>query len=131
MKIMGEQIYGGQEFLEAWKRAICLTGRPELFYSDEHEANSPCKSKEDVEKATDKNHLRPDKEAFERAFGVCSASEISFLLSMYSFFNGDDAKNIAINLDIYRFPFPGVLAHQLDTDRKQVLFDLMLSYRGW
>lgn len=118
-------------FLRAWKNAIIASGHYGAFYSPANPDWTAYKSQSDIEAATDKNQLRPNIEVLEKLMPKLSPSDVSFMLSMLSFFNNTHAQNMATECRVLKFPFVGVLAHQLDSGRKQALIDLMLSYRGW
>jgi len=109
---------GDDRFLAAWKRGVQFA--PALFH-----CATPT-----VEAATDKNQLRPSWDAVE-AF-LRSRPEPwkrDLIMSLCSFYNNDWMEEWAKKLRIRRSI--GTLAITLDGDHREVLADLLDSYRGW
>ncbi len=110
---------GEDRFLHAWKRGVKFM--PHLFHCDA----------ETIDAATDKNQLRPDWDAVETF--LQSRPEPwarKLVMALCSFYNDDWMHDWAKKLRLPRSS-PGDLAIRLDTDHREVIADLLVSYRGW
>lgn len=110
-------------FLWAWKRAVNLAG-PNFFT-----AKNGYKAPKNVDEATSKWQLIPDWEVIRASLRHLSHWEAYFLVSLYSFYNDEDAEILASEIHMPR-TLNGC-THGLDETRTGVLAHLMLSYRGW
>ncbi|MEQ8832246.1 MAG: hypothetical protein RLW87_20730 [Alphaproteobacteria bacterium] len=102
-------------FLEAWKEGVKLVG-PHLF------GVTP----EEVDTATDRDALRPDREAFLRRLGTASDGEVWFLLQMYGYYNSV----AAADLQPYHVFHPESVANR-DLRYREIVARFMLNYTGW
>lgn len=107
-------------FLKAWKQGVALAGVG--FFGDGTKAG--------LEAATDKNQLAPRMDRVSYAVGVLSGGERTFLVAMYSFYNGRTAEKLWQD----NFTSPdniGTTISGLDLARRRVLAELTLTYTGW
>jgi hypothetical protein len=104
-------------FLAAWKRGVKLAGA-QYFHV---RAIS-------VEAATDKNELKPNRQAIQDAIDEISRGQGAFLAAMYSFYNCNDGQELLIQAG-----YPNIcdLAAKLDKDHAEIISELFLSYAGW
>ena len=107
-----------ERFLTAWKKAVKLIG-PDYFLLtgiDNHE------------EATDKNQIRPDRDAIEQRINVCSVGEGVFIGVVVSFFNDKWGSGIC---DAFGYHGVGGAANRLDLDELEIVTELMSSHTGW
>lgn len=107
-------------FFKAWQEGVSLAGV--CYFGDGTKAG--------LQAATNKNDLAPRFELVKEALGYLSGGERTFLVAMYSFYNGRTAHNLwhdtfdsADNI--------GSTISGLDLARRRVLAELTLSYTGW
>jgi hypothetical protein len=104
-------------FLAAWKRGVALAG-PHLF------GNGP---RADLENAETKWDLCPKVPLIERAIGVMSSGEKTFLAALVSVYNAEDGGRL-----LKRIGFHGLAdLGGLDLARRSVIAALILNYTGW
>ncbi len=108
-------------FLAAWIRGVKLAG-PALFGDGG-----------DPELARTKWDLRPNLEMVDHAIGNMSGGEAMFLAAMYCcFFNDTDGAPMLQHAYGVDYPVAiGTIAAQIDDERRQIIVDLFMSYRGW
>ena len=104
-------------FLAAWKRGVRLAGE-RCF--DITAAN--------VDRATDKDQLRPSWDYIEAHLLDRSRGEAAFLAALCSFFNRHWGQAL-----LERAGYPNLcdLAATLDAERSAVVTELFLNYQGW
>ena len=104
-------------FLAAWKRGVRLAGE-RCF--DITAAN--------VDRATDKDQLRPSWDYVEVHLLDRSQGEAAFLAALCSFFNSHWGQAL-----LERAGYPNLcdLAGTLDAERSVVITELFLNYQGW
>jgi len=105
-------------FFDAWKEGARLAGYQ--YFGDG--------TKEGLNRASDKNQLRPDYPLISSAIGVISSGERVFISTLYSFYNSEDGGELMRRCDIAGM---ADVVSNLDLPRRQVLAALMLSYTGW
>jgi len=106
-----------ENFLAAWKRGVALAG-PHLF------GTGP---RADFENAVTKWDLCPKVALIERAIGVMSSGEKTFLAALVSFYNAEDGGRL-----LKRIGFHGLAdLGGLDLSRRAVIAGLILNYTGW
>ena len=104
-------------FLDAWKRGVTLAGA-HLF------GTGP---RADVEKAASLWDLCPKMPVIERAIGVMSPGEKTFLAALVSFYNAEDGGRLLKRVGVHGFADLG----GLDLPRRIVIAALLLNYTGW
>lgn len=107
-------------FFKAWKQGVALAGVG--YFGDGSKAGFLA--------ATDKNDLAPRMAVVKEALGVLSGGERTFLVAMYSFYNGRTAADMWEE----NFQSPdniGTTISGLDLARRRVLAELTLTYTGW
>ena len=104
-------------FLAAWKRGVRLAGERCFDIT----AAS-------VDRATDKDQLRPSCDYVEVHLLDRSRGEAAFLAALCSFFNSHWGQAL-----LERAGFPNLcdLAATLDAERSAVVTELFLNYQGW
>ena len=104
-------------FLMAWKRGVRLAGEPCFDIT----AAS-------VDRATDKDQLRPSWDYVEVHQLDRSRGEAAFLAALCSFFNSHWGQAL-----LERAGYPNLcdLAGTLDSERSAVVTELFLNYQGW
>ena len=104
-------------FLAAWKRGVRLAGERCFDIT----AAS-------VDRATDKDQLRPSWDYIEFHLLDRSRGEAAFLAALCSFFNSHWGQAL-----LERAGFPNLcdLAATLDAERSAVVTELFLNYQGW
>ena len=104
-------------FLAAWKRGVSLAG--------EHCFDVTAAS---VDRATDKDQLRPSCDYIEVHLLDRSRGEAAFLAALCSFFNSHWGQAL-----LERAGYPNLcdLAGTLDAERSTVITELFLNYQGW
>jgi hypothetical protein len=104
-------------FLAAWKRGVRLAGE-RCF--DITAAT--------VERATDKDQLRPSWDHVEAHLLDRSRGEAAFLAALCAFFNSHWGQAL-----LERAGYPNLcdLAGTLDAERSAVITELFLNYKGW
>lgn len=111
---------GEDRFLHAWKRGVKLAGE-KLFHCDA----------ESIDAAVDKEQLRPHWERVEAYIRqAISPGERLFVMELCSFYNSDWMQEWKKKLRISRGSI-GLAAIRLGEERRGVLADLLVSYRGW
>jgi len=104
-------------FFQTWKLGVQLAG-PHWFGDG---------TPEGLRQAQDKWDLCPDVPRISKAIGVLSSGERMFLAAMVSFYN--DRKGGAL---LKRCGFHGLADFSgLDSQRRQVIANLVLHYNGW
>ena len=107
-------------FLDAWIRGVKLAG-PALFGDGG-----------DPELARTKWDLRPNLEMVDNAIGNMSGGEAVFLAAMYCFFSDTDGAPMLQRAYGVRRPVAiGTIAARIDDERRGIIADLFMSYRGW
>ncbi len=110
---------GADRFLQAWKRGVKFM--PHLFHCDA----------ETIDAATEKNQLRPDWDAVETFLQSHPEPwQRNLVMALCSFFNDEWMHDWAKKLRLPRSS-PGALAIRLDMEHREVIADLLVSYRGW
>ena len=104
-------------FLAAWKRGVRLAGE-RCF--DITAAN--------VDRAIDKDQLRPSWDHVEAHLLDRSRGEAAFLAALCAFFNSDWGQGL-----LERAGCPNLcdLAGKLDAERSAIIAELFLAYQGW
>lgn len=116
-KIINEEKHYNEKpakFLAAWKRGVKLAGEGYFNIIGT------------VDDATDKNQLRPNHRAIERALRCVSRGEAAFLAGMYSFYNAYDGQRY---LEQTNNPNITDLAC-LDREYVEIISELFLNYTG-
>ena len=107
-------------FLDAWIRGVKLAS-PALFGDGG-----------DPDLARTKWDLRPNLELVDDAIGNMSGGEAMFLAAMYCFFNDTDGVPMLQRACGVRRPVAiGTIAARIDDERRGIIADLFMSYRGW
>lgn len=102
------------DFTAAWRRGIALAGKQ--FFGDQTGAGA---SKWD---------LAPRYDDVVVALGWLSSGESAFLAALYSFYNPAVGAELLATIGAGS---PGELAARLDEQRRRVIADLVVTYRGW
>lgn len=112
---------GEERFLDAWKRGVKIAG-PGLF---------ECGA-ESIDAATHKNQLCPRWEVVEEYLRSTSMSHWTrlFMIEMCSFYNSDWMQKHKSKMRMGRSSV-GACAQGMDMERREVLADLLVNYRGW
>lgn len=111
-------------FLNAWKRGVKLAGVHYFRNARPHGIGAPTAdlrvTEADVDRATIKWELCPDRKAIVRALGHISRGEGAFLAAMYSFYNAEDGQKL-----LKRAGYPNIcdLAAKLDSNRARIIAD--------
>lgn len=105
-------------FLAAWKQAVEYIG-PECF---------ECRDVDSIKDATDKNQLRPIKQAINCRLATCSVGEGVFIGVIISFFNDRWGSNIC---DSFGYHGVGGAANRLELDELEIVIELMKCHTGW
>ncbi|CAM5208910.1 MULTISPECIES: hypothetical protein [Alcaligenaceae] len=106
-----------QAFFEAWKRGVRIAGS-QWFGDGTPEGPNLARSKWD---------LCPDVQRIDKALGVLSSGERMFLAAMVSIYN--ERKGGAM---LKRCGFRGLADFSgLDSQRREVIAQLVLHYCGW
>ena len=105
-------------FLAAWKQAVEYIG-PQYF---------ECRDVDSIKDATDKNQLRPIKQAINCRLATCSVGEGVFIGVIISFFNDQWGSNICDSFGYYGV---GGAANRLELDELEIVIELMNSHTGW
>ena len=105
-------------FLAAWKQAVEHIG-PEFF---------ECHDVDNIKDATDKNQLRPIKQAIDCRLATCSVGEGVFIGVIISFFNDQWGSSIC---DSFGYHGVGGAANRLELDELDIVIELMNSHTGW
>ncbi len=103
-------------FLAAWKRGIKLAGGHYF------------KLQISIDKATQLEQLQPDYDLIRNSLRAISTGQAQLLALMYSFY--DDTKGQEMLKAIER-PSIRDAAYYLDSERLQVIIELMQNYHGW
>jgi len=105
------------KFFRAWKDGIALLDQwgAVLFRGD-------------IEKATNREDLRPNWNSIDRNFGVLSTGEQIFVGVMYSFFNPADGQDLLKRAGHENF-VDGI--SRLDHEHRSVIARLTTSHHGW
>jgi hypothetical protein len=104
-------------FFQWWKEGVALAGVN--YFGDG--------TKENLEKAVDKNELRPIADKVEKALSTMGNGEAAFLTAMYCFFNDIRGAELCEKAGVKGF---GDLI-SLDLERREVLAGLTVNYVGW
>lgn len=107
-----------ERFLTAWKTAIEIIG-PKYF---------ECVGISNFKEATDREQIRPNKDAIEERIDVCSAGEGVFIGAVMSFFNDKWGSGIC---DCFGYHGAGGTANRLELDEMEIVIELMNSHTGW
>jgi len=104
-------------FLAAWKRGVHLAGE------DCFDITAVS-----VDRAIDKDQLRPSLDSVEVHLLDRSRGEAAFLAALCSFFNSQWGQAL-----LERAGYPNLcdLAATLDAERSAVIAELFLNYQGW
>ncbi|WP_069865605.1 hypothetical protein [Pseudomonas citronellolis] len=104
-------------FFKAWKRGVEIAGAE--WFGDG--------TREGLQCATNKWHLRPNLLQLNDALGVLSGGQRMFLSSMVSFYDAREGGAM-----LRRCQFEGLAdLGGLDLQRRKVIADLLLHYNGW
>ncbi len=116
-ELESEQAQRQARFLAAWKRGMRLAGERCFDIT----AVS-------VDRAADKDQLRPSWDAVEVHLLDRSRGEAAFLAALCSFFNSEWGQAL-----LERAGYPNLcdLAATLDAERSAVVAELFLNYQGW
>ncbi|GAV19079.1 hypothetical protein MMIC_P0007 [Mariprofundus micogutta] len=107
------------KFLDAWKKGISVAG--EHFFR--------CEDIHSIEKATDKDQLRPNWKAIKEGLRELSPGEAVFLIAMYSYFNAYKGQELFKMSGLDCTPCH-VFAH-IDLERRVIIAQLGVHYCGW
>ncbi|HFJ0421579.1 TPA: hypothetical protein ACGS08_004184 [Pseudomonas aeruginosa] len=106
-----------ESFFKAWKRGAEIAGAE--WFGDG--------TREGLQLATSKWHLRPNLLQLNDALGVLSGGQRLFLSAMVSFYNAREGGAM-----LKRCQFEGLADFGgLDLERRKVIADLLLHYPGW
>lgn len=111
-------IHAEAAFLGAWKAGVELAG------AQWFEVTSAT-----VAQAVDKDQLRPAWEMVNEHSGVLSHGERVFLYALCGFFNDEWGRELFAHYGETGQPIE--LARILDPDRRHIIADLLIHYRGW
>ncbi len=116
-ELEAEQAQRQAQFLAAWKRGVRLAGERCFDITAVT-----------VDRATDKDQLRPSWDHVEAHLLDRSRGEAAFLAALCAFFNSDWGQGL-----LERAGCPNLcdLAAMLDTERSAVIAELFLTYQGW
>ncbi|WP_191831846.1 hypothetical protein [Pseudomonas fluorescens] len=104
-------------FFKAWKQGAEIAGAE--WFGDG--------SRDGLQSATSKWHLRPDLLRLNDAMGVLSGGQRMFLSAMVSFYNAQEGGAM-----LRRCQFEGLAdLGGLDLERRKVIANLLLHYNGW
>lgn len=113
-------------FLNAWKRGVELAGAQYFTCRPQYgETLEPASS---VAEASDRNQLAPDAEFIAEMIGVLSSGQRKFLAAMCSFYNADWGGDLLREQNVNGL---ADLSATLDSERRQIIADLLVSYYGW
>lgn len=104
-------------FLDYWKKGVKKTGV--AWFDLRVDA---------VDKAVDKNQLRPNRERIEEHLFAINNGTAVFLLAMYSFFNSAVAQEMLIRLGC---PNIGDIVGKIDSESREIVSGLCRHYAGW
>ena len=116
-KAKAEQQQRQARFLDAWKRGVRLAGE-RCF-----DITAPS-----VDRATDKDELRPNRDHVDAHLLARSRGEAAFLAVLCGFFNSDWGQAL---LEQAGFANLFELAGTLDAERSAIMSELFLTYQGW
>ena len=103
------------QFTDAWKRAIKLSGAPNLFYGD------PGKN-------MDKAGLAPKVKDIARRLPQFPKSRVAWLILLVQLYNPREGARLADKAGLYGI---GDLVQLMSIDQRSVMTDLLYFYRGW
>lgn len=108
-------------FLKAWARGIKLTNRPHVFGDGT-----------DPDQSRTKWDLRPVYERVVDALDTMSSTERILLAAMYSFYNDATGARLLQRACGGEDPIGlATIAAALDEERRAVISELLMTYRGW